>query len=112
MDYRRAGCWETRKSGSEGGGWKRTQPVARHCHCITSITNPGIRRTSPAAYPTSITGRAIERASIAELEALLKEEDPTLDLDGQVDRLEDHIDRFELYRMLLQPLEGVKQSPR
>ena len=26
--------------------------------------------------------------------------------------LEDHIDRFVLYRMLLEPLEGVKQSPK
>jgi hypothetical protein len=31
IDHWRAGCSETCKSGSEGGGWKRTQPVARHC---------------------------------------------------------------------------------
>src|SRR6516165_9178145 len=35
-------------------------------------------------FKSSITGKAIERASIAELEALLKEEDPALDLDGAV----------------------------
>ena len=61
-------------------------------------------------FKSSITGKAIERASIAELEAILAEDDPTLDLDGAVERLEDHVDRFELYRMLLQPLEGVKQG--
>jgi hypothetical protein len=63
-------------------------------------------------FKSSITGKAIERASIAELEALLKEEDPDIDLDDEVDQLEDHIDRFELFRMLLQPLEGVQQSAR
>lgn len=63
-------------------------------------------------FKSSITGKGIERASIAELEALLKAEDPEIDLDGVLDSLEDRIDRFELYRMLLQPLEGVKQGPR
>ena len=63
------------------------------------------------AFKSSITGKAIERASIAELEQLLKREDPGLDLDGAVERLEDHLDRFELYRMLLEPLERVKQNP-
>ena len=29
-----------------------------------------------------------------------------------MERLEDHIDRFTLFRMLLEPLEGVKQSPK
>jgi hypothetical protein len=63
-------------------------------------------------FKSSITGKAIERASIAELEDRLKLEDPGLDLDREVEVLDDHIDRFELYRMLLQPLEGVKQSPK
>ena len=63
-------------------------------------------------FKSSITGKAIERASIAELEALLLEENPELNLDEEVERLEDHIDRFALFRMLLEPLEGVKQSPK
>jgi hypothetical protein len=63
-------------------------------------------------FKSSITGQAIERASIAELEAALLAEEPDADLDAEVDRVEDHVDRFELYRLLLQPLEGVKQSPR
>ncbi len=29
-----------------------------------------------------------------------------------MERLEDHIDRFTLFRMLLEPLGGVKQSPK
>ena len=64
------------------------------------------------AFKSSITGKAIERASIAELEAFLKAEDPDIDLDFEVERVEDHVDRFELYRLLLRPLEGVKQSPK
>ncbi|WP_422929450.1 HD domain-containing protein [Singulisphaera sp. PoT] len=63
-------------------------------------------------FKSSITGQAIERASIAELEAFLKAEDPDIDLDREVERVEDHIDRFEVYRLLLLPLEGVKQSPK
>ena len=63
-------------------------------------------------FKSSITGKAIERASIAELEALLLEENPELNLDEEVERLEDHIDPFTLFRMLLEPLEGVKQSPK
>ncbi len=63
-------------------------------------------------FKSSITGKAIERASIAELEAFLKAEKPDVDLDSEIERVEDHVDRFELYRLLLRPLEGVKQSPK
>ncbi len=63
-------------------------------------------------FKSSITGQAIERASIAELEAALLAEGPDADLDAEVERVEDHVDRFELYRLLLRPLEGVKQSPK
>jgi hypothetical protein len=64
------------------------------------------------AFKSSITGKPIEKASIAELEEALKSEYPDVDLDFEVERVEDQIDRFELYRMLLRPLEGVKQSPK
>jgi hypothetical protein len=55
--------------------------------------------------------QGIERASIPELEQLLREEDPALDLDSEIAGLEDHLDRYELYRLLLEPLEHVKQNP-
>ena len=64
------------------------------------------------AFKSSITGKAIERASIAELEAILQDEYPDLDLDSELDALEEKIDPFLLYRMLLEPLEGVKQSKK
>ena len=60
-------------------------------------------------FKSSITGRPIERATIAELELLLRSEYPGIDLDAE--RLSDHVDRFDLYRMLLQPLADVKQNP-
>jgi predicted HD phosphohydrolase len=63
------------------------------------------------AFKSSITGRAIERASIAELEALLRQEYPNSNIEEEVERLDDHLDRFELYRMLLEPLADVKQNP-
>jgi hypothetical protein len=63
-------------------------------------------------FKSSITGKAIERASIAELEALLRRECPELDLESEIERIDDQIDPFLLFRMLLEPLEGVKQSPK
>ncbi len=63
-------------------------------------------------YKSSITGKAIERASIAELEQLLAKEYPELSLEDAVVEAEERVDRFQIYRMLLLPLEGVKQSPK
>lgn len=63
------------------------------------------------AFKSSITGKAIERASIAELEQLLQHEYPGIDLDETTDDVERRIDRFEIYRMLLKPLENVRQNP-
>lgn len=67
-----------------------------------------------ANYPfkSSITGKTIERAAVKELEALLLREDPSLDLDSEIERLEDHADVYEVYRLLLLPLEQVKQSAK
>lgn len=62
-------------------------------------------------FKSSITGKAIERASIAELEQLLREQYPGIDLDETTDEVEQRIDRFEIYRMLLRPLEKVRQNP-
>ena len=48
-------------------------------------------------FKSSITGKAIERASIAELEALLRREYPEIDLEAEVERIEDQIDPFLLF---------------
>ena len=61
-------------------------------------------------FKSSITGKGIERASLAEFESFLREEYPALSLDEALVEAEAKIDRFQVYRSLLLPLEGVKQS--
>jgi len=63
-------------------------------------------------FKSSITGKAIERASIAELEQLLAREYPDVALDQAVLEAESRVDRFQIYEMLLLPLENVKESPK
>jgi len=60
-------------------------------------------------FRSSITGRPIERASIAELEQFLQREYPALDLASALAEAADRIDRFQLYQSLLLPLEHVKE---
>lgn len=63
-------------------------------------------------FKSSITGKAIERASIAELEQFLTREYPNIDLEKAVTDIEQQVDRFQVYESLLLPLENVKQSPK
>ncbi len=63
-------------------------------------------------FKSSITGKAIERASIAELEQLLVREYPDISLEQSVLEAESRVDRFLIYEMLLLPLENVKESPK
>lgn len=63
-------------------------------------------------FKSSITGKPIERAGIVELEALLAREYPDLEIDEAVAAAEQQVDRFQMYRLLLLPLEQVKQSPK
>jgi predicted HD phosphohydrolase/predicted nucleotidyltransferase len=62
-------------------------------------------------FKSSITGKAIERASIAELEQFLAREYPDASLDQSVLEAESRVDRFQIYEMLLLPLENVKENP-
>ncbi len=62
-------------------------------------------------FKSSITGKAIERASIAELEQMLTETYPDMHLEDAVVEAEARVDRFQIYHMLLVPLETVKQNP-
>jgi HD domain len=61
-------------------------------------------------FKSSVTGKAIERASLAELEQFLQREYPDLDLESEITAAETQVDRFQVYRALLIPLETVKQS--
>jgi len=62
-------------------------------------------------FRSSVTGKAIERASIRELEELLLREYPGINLDGPAPQV-GQVDPYQLYRMLLLPLEDVRQSPQ
>jgi hypothetical protein len=63
-------------------------------------------------FKSSITGKAIERASIAELEDMLQHEYPDLDLEADLSEQEVDVDPYSMFRMLLLPLENVQQSPK
>jgi hypothetical protein len=63
-------------------------------------------------FKSSVTGQPIERASIRELEEFLAQEYPDLDLEASLEEAAAAIDPYQIYRMLLLPLEEVKQSPR
>jgi hypothetical protein len=63
-------------------------------------------------FKSSITGKPIERASIAELEKFLEREYPDLDVAAALADNAAQIDRFQLYESLLLPLENVKQPLR
>ena len=64
------------------------------------------------AFKSSITGKAIERASIAELEQFMASEYPELRLEESLAEIEAQPDRFQVFSGLLLPLEEVKQSPK
>lgn len=63
-------------------------------------------------YPfrSSITGRTIERASLAELEELIAREHPHAVVAS--DDLDPQVDRYLIWPLLLAPLENVKQNPQ
>src|SRR5262249_10844840 len=61
-------------------------------------------------FKSSITGKAIERASIAELEEFLAQEYPDLQLDEELAAAEEAstVDPYPVFRLLLLPLENVR----
>jgi predicted nucleotidyltransferase len=61
-------------------------------------------------FKSSITGKAIERAGVQELEERIAREYPDVDLDAALSEAEQRVDRFQVYRMLLIPLEKVEQN--
>ncbi len=61
---------------------------------------------------SSITGKAIERASIPELEQLLRREYPGIEIDDSLAEHDSRVDPYQLYTYLLLPLERVKEDPR
>lgn len=70
--------------------------------------------TDKASYvfKCSITGKAMKRATLPEFEAFLLDEYPDIDLAAELESAEDSIDRFQVYRSLLLPLDGYEQSKK
>ncbi len=69
-------------------------------------------RLAHVVTKSSITGKPIERASLAELTELMRREYPGLDIHQALNDLEEEIDRFQVYESLLLPLENVKQHKK
>lgn len=63
-------------------------------------------------FKSSITGKAIERASVAQLEQFLTAEYPRLDVEAELAEQSDGVDCYRLFEALLTPLENVKQDRR
>jgi hypothetical protein len=61
-------------------------------------------------FKSSITGKAIERATLPEFEQFLQKEYPDFDLESEVTAADNAIDRFQVYRSLLIPLSGAAQG--
>jgi predicted nucleotidyltransferase len=92
---------------------RQEQKVFTHVHIESDY---GIELTvyplDKVSYPfkSSITGKLIERAEIGELEDLLRETVP--DLEAELERAADHVEVWEMFKLLLNPLERVKQNPK
>jgi hypothetical protein len=89
--------------------------VFTHIHVFDTFQfEPTVYAEDKAHYvfKSSITGEAIERASTRELEDLIAREHPEVKLDEAMAEREETIDPYQLFRLLLLPLENVKQNAR
>jgi hypothetical protein len=63
-------------------------------------------------FRSSITGKPIERASIAELRQFLEATYPEIDLEDELAGAAVRVDPYQVLYSLLLPLENVQQDPR
>jgi hypothetical protein len=63
-------------------------------------------------FRSSITGKAIERATLPEFEQFLRTEYPDQRLEEEIAAAENAVDRFQVYRSLLLPLASVVQGKK
>jgi hypothetical protein len=63
-------------------------------------------------FKSSITGKAMERVTLAQLEMFLRTEYPDIDLEAALEEARESVDRFQVYRSLLLPLDGYEQSKK
>ncbi|MDG2469908.1 MAG: HD domain-containing protein [Pirellulaceae bacterium] len=69
-------------------------------------------RQKSYAFKSSITGKPIEKASIAQFSQFLSQEYPNIDLETELANSDERVDRFQVYAALLLPLENFKQNPK
>ena len=63
-------------------------------------------------FKSSITGKAIERATIPQFHEFLANSYPDLDIQSETQMIAEQIDPFQYFESLLLPLENVKQNAR
>jgi hypothetical protein len=63
-------------------------------------------------FKSSITGKPIEKATTRELEELIAREHPEVKLEEALAEQDEAVDPYQVFRLLLLPLERVKQNPR
>ena len=61
-------------------------------------------------FKSSITGKAIENASLKQLEELFSREYPDCKIEKELERYESEMECYEFFKLLLLPLEDVKES--
>ncbi len=72
-----------------------------------------VYREAQANYPfrSSITGKPIEKADARALEELIRREHPEIDLEAALAERKFGVERSEMFKLLLLPLESVKGRP-
>lgn len=83
--------------------------VAGRFRCELTVYNG---KEAHIVQKSSITGKPIERASIAQLRQFLAHQYPQFDLDAALTESHEGVDRFRVYEALLLPLEDVRQDLR
>ena len=63
-------------------------------------------------FKSSITGKPIEKATTREVEELIAREHPEVKLEEALAEQDEAVDPYQMFRLLLLPLERVKQSPK
>lgn len=111
LDYHGLGYETQRKEITKNGETN----IYRHVHIRDNF--PYELTVYPAnkahyVFKSSITGKAIERASIPQLRQFLEQEYPGLKIDDELASFESSADPIQVFYSLLLPLENVKQNPK
>ena len=111
LDYQNLRYEITRKAVRKDG----EETVYRHIHvhdCFEFELTVYPESKISYAFKSSITGKAIEKASLPQFESFLQKEYPGIDLERELQQVEEAVDRFQVYESLLLPLDNVKQNPQ